>query len=57
MKRYAVKAEGALLKASLVSGVISGLGVGLLQPFAKASSRGSVVPGMQKRRSLIALTA
>ncbi|MBI5848218.1 MAG: hypothetical protein HZB31_09780 [Nitrospirae bacterium] len=41
---------------TLFTGVISGLGVGLLQPFTKVSSMRSFVPGIQKRLSLTALS-
>jgi hypothetical protein len=48
---------GYLFYMALFAGVISGLGVGLLQPFGKVSSMRSFVPGIQKRLSLIALIA
>lgn len=46
---------GYLFSMTLFSGVISGLGVGLLQPFAAVSSMKSFVPEMQKRLSLLSL--
>jgi len=48
---------GYLFYMSLFAGVISGLGVGLLQPFAKVSSMRSFVPVIQKRLSLVALVS
>jgi hypothetical protein len=54
-KEYAY--VGYLFYMTLFAGVISGLGVGLLQPFAKVSSMRSFVPGIQKRLLLIALAA
>lgn len=48
---------GYLFYMTLFAGVISGLGVGLLQPLAKVASMKSFVPGIQKRLSLIALIA
>jgi hypothetical protein len=54
-KEYAY--VGYLFYLTLFTGVISGLGVGLLQPFAKVSSMRSFIPGIQKRLSLIALAS
>ena len=54
-KEYAY--VGYLFYMTLFAGVISGLGVGLLQPFAKVSSMSSIVPGIQRRLSLIALAS
>jgi len=48
---------GYLFYMTLFAGVIPGLGVGLLQAFAKAGSMTSFVPGMQKRLSLIAVAS
>ncbi len=48
---------GYLFYVALFTGVIAGLGVGLLQPFAKVSSMRSFVPGTQKRLSLIAVVS
>ena len=46
---------GYLFYGTLFTGVISGLGVGLLEPFAKVSSMRGFVPGIQKRLSLFTL--
>ena len=54
-KEYAY--VGYLFYLTLFGGVISGLAVGLLQPFAKVSSMKSFVPGIQKRLLLIALSS
>ncbi|MDP2157101.1 MAG: hypothetical protein Q8K68_05275 [Nitrospirota bacterium] len=54
-KEYAY--VGYLFYMTLFAGVISGLGVGLLQPFARVNSMSSFVPGIQKRLSLIALVS
>lgn len=52
-KEYAY--VGYLFYLTLFTGVISGMGVGLLQPFTKVSSLRSFVPGIQKRLSLFSL--
>ncbi len=54
-KEYAY--VGYLFYMTLFAGVISGLGVGLLQPFARVSSMSSFVPNIQKRLLLIALVS
>lgn len=46
---------GYLLYAALFAGVIPGLGVGLLQPFAGVSSLRSIIPMMQKKLALLCL--
>lgn len=54
-KEYAY--VGYLFYMTLFAGVISGMGVGLLQPFATVSSMSNVVPGIQKRLAVVALAA
>lgn len=47
---------GYLFYVTLFAGVISGLGVGLLQSFAKVSSMSSIIPGIQRKLLLLALS-
>jgi hypothetical protein len=46
---------GYLLYAALLTGVVSGLGVGVLMPFRKVKSLSTSVPIIQKRLTLICL--
>ena len=48
---------GYLLYAALLTGAVSGLGVGLLMPFRKIRSLSANLPGFQGRLALISLGA
>jgi hypothetical protein len=48
---------GYLLYATLLTGVVSGLGVGVLMPFRKVKSLARSLPAMQKRLTLVCLAA
>ena len=45
---------GYLLYAGMLSGAVSGLGVGVLMPFRKVTSLATVVPAMQRRLAMTA---
>ncbi len=46
---------GYILYASLLAGAVSGLGVGILRPFARLSSLSASLPLLQKRLTLLCL--
>jgi hypothetical protein len=48
---------GYLLYATLLAGVVAGLGVGALMPFAKIRSLSKSIPVVQKRLTLVCLVA
>jgi uncharacterized membrane-anchored protein YitT (DUF2179 family) len=48
---------GYLLYATLLAGVISGLGVGVLMPFAGIGSLAGILPLIQKRLAVVCLAA